>query len=292
MDVVAELVGAVDAVCATDPSLLADAESVEALHRQLDRLEAVVCRASASFDAGGHWQPDGARSAAAWIATRRRLPWATARRRLHLGRALRHLPVVEEAWLAGDISISHVAAVADARTASTEDALARDEAVVVGHARDLQFRHFARTLAYWCQLADPDGAEAASTKVHDGRRLHLSASWRGQWFLDGIFDAIGAEILANELKKIDDELFQGDWAEAKARVGERVCVADLARTRPAPGRRPGGDGPALRRAGGVRRPRPGHQRGGAPQAVHRGHPRRGAGAGAGVLPPLLRHRFV
>ena len=102
--------------------------------------------------------------------------------------------------------------------------------MLVHQARELQFRHFGRTLAYWLQLADPDGAEERAAKTHDSRRLHLSASWNGQWYLDGIFDAIGGEILCQELKKIEKELFDADWAEAKARVGEGVCAGDLHRT--------------------------------------------------------------
>ncbi len=230
MDAIAELVEGIDALCGADPSAVSDGEAIEVLYRQLDRLEAAVCRASASFDAGGEWQADGARSAAAWIATRRRMPWASARRRVLVGRALRHRPATEEAWLAGDIGIAHVSALAEARTASAEEALARDEAMLVGQARHLQFRHFARTLAYWAQLADPDGSEKEAAKIHDRRRLHLSSSWKGQWYLDGVFDAIGGEILCQELKRIEKELFDADWAEAKARVGEGVCAGDLHRT--------------------------------------------------------------
>jgi hypothetical protein len=32
------------------------------------------------------------------------------------------------------------------------------------------------------------------------------------------------------LKRIEKELFEADWAEAKDRLGDRVCVADLRRT--------------------------------------------------------------
>ena len=38
MDVVRSLVSAVDALCAADPSTLADGESLVALHRELERL--------------------------------------------------------------------------------------------------------------------------------------------------------------------------------------------------------------------------------------------------------------
>src|SRR5205085_6708857 len=39
-------------------------------------------------------------------------------------------------------------------------------------------------------------------------------------------------IVSRALKKIEHELFEADWAEAKVRVGEGVSAADLAR-RPA-----------------------------------------------------------
>ena len=103
MDVLEELRSAVDAVVAADPARLGDRVAILALHRQLERLEAATTRATAAFDAGGAWEADGARSAAAWLATRARVAMPVARRRLRLGRALRHLPVAETAWLAGDI---------------------------------------------------------------------------------------------------------------------------------------------------------------------------------------------
>ena len=241
MGPIAELVGVVDVVCGAEPSMLADGEAIEALYRQLDRLEAAACRASACFDAGGEWQADGARGAGAWIATRRRMPMSAGRRRVLLGRALRHLPETEQAWLAGDIGIAQVSLLAEARTPRTEEALARDEAMLVGQAKELQHRHFAKAMAYWAQLADPDGAEGQAKLNYQRRKLHLSQSWEGQWYLDGIFDAIGGEILNQELKKIEIELFHADWAEAKARVGDRVsppcCVGPRLSGGPTPSSR-------------------------------------------------------
>ena len=74
MNVLAELTGAIDAVCEAEPARLADCESIQGLHRQLERLNAATTRATAAFEAGGTWEADGARSAAAWLATRARLP--------------------------------------------------------------------------------------------------------------------------------------------------------------------------------------------------------------------------
>ncbi|HEX2193148.1 MAG TPA: HNH endonuclease signature motif containing protein [Acidimicrobiales bacterium] len=50
------------------------------------------------------------------------------------------------------------------------------------------------------------------------------------WFLDGAFDPIAGEILAAELRRLDDGLFAADWAEARQRVGEEVRARDLRRS--------------------------------------------------------------
>jgi hypothetical protein len=225
-----ELIAAVDGLCAADPALLGDGEALQVLHRQLDRLEAATTRAAAAFDAGRSWEAEGARTASAWLAVRCHLPLASARRRVQLGRALRHMPAVEAAWLTGDIGHAQVALLAGARTPTAEACFERDEALLVGHACTLSYRQFSRALAYWTQLADPEGTEQSAEAQHQGRRFHLSHTFGGSWRLDGLLDPINGSIVASVLKRIDDELFAADWAAAKARVGERVSAADLART--------------------------------------------------------------
>ncbi len=229
-DVLTNLVAALDAVCGADPMLLGDGGAVVVLHRQLERLEAATTRATAAFDAGGTWEADGARSAAAWVATRCRLPVPAARRRVRLGRELRHMPLTEAAWVAGDIGAAHVAQLADARTPATSQFFERDEAILVDHARGLQHRQFGRALSYWSQLADPDGSEESSDAQRRSRRVHLSVGWGGTWILDGVFDPVSGAIVDTALARIEKELFDADWSEARQRVGEAVCGTDLARS--------------------------------------------------------------
>src|SRR5207244_1417487 len=178
------LTTAIDGICAADPAQLADRETIQALHRQLERLDAATTRATSAFEAAGTWEADGARSAAAWVATRCRVPVTAARRRLRLGRALRHMAGVEAAWLAGDIDAPRVAALAEARTPASAACFARDETVLVEQAARLSHRQFARALAYWRQRADPDGVEHGARAAHGARRLHLSQSFAGAWVLD------------------------------------------------------------------------------------------------------------
>ena len=243
-DPVAQLDRALDRLVDADPGVLAGGDAVVALSRQLARLEAVAARASAAFERRGEWRADGARTADAWLAVRCREPVGTARRRVALGRVLPGLPVVEAAGLAGGVGSSAVELLARARTEATAAALREDEAKLVGHARTLHPRAFARVVAYWRQLADPDGAEEEAAALHEARHLHLSSSFQGRWFLDGVLDPVGGEVVATALARIDEELFRADWAEARAQHGELASVDRLARTpATAAGRRPGGAGP-------------------------------------------------
>jgi hypothetical protein len=230
LDATEELTAVVDALGAVDPLALADGETIRALHRQLERLNAVTVRATAAFEAGRSWEDEGAKTASAWVGVRCRQPVATARRRLALGRALRWIPAVEAAWLAGDIGEAHVGLLAGARTPVTEEAFARDEDWLVAQAQELRYDHFARALAYWGQLADPDGTERTAEGQHRARRLHLSQTFGGCWVLDALFDPITGAVVAKVLKSIEEELFAADWAEARERVGDSVTGADLART--------------------------------------------------------------
>lgn len=108
-------------LCGTDPAALRDPETIVELNRLLARLDAVNTRATAAFDTAREWDASGARTAAAWIRTRCGIPTPTARRRVRLGRALRHLPTAEAAWLEGDICDSHVLALDAVRTPNTEE---------------------------------------------------------------------------------------------------------------------------------------------------------------------------
>jgi hypothetical protein len=211
-DVVGQLVAAVDALCAVDAAALTDAETIVTLHRQLERLDAVTTGAVAAFDASRAWEADGARSATAWLATRARLPESTCRRRLQRGRALRHAPGTQAAWRAGAITHAHVDALVAARTDATADAFDRDETMLVGLAGDLSWREFHRAVTYWRQLADPDGVETDAVTRHAARRLHLSQILDGMWILDGCLDPIGGAAVAGALERIDQQLFETDWA--------------------------------------------------------------------------------
>jgi len=221
---------ALDALCAEDPARLADRESINDLYRQLSRAEAVVARASAAFDAGREWDEDRARSAAGWLAASTHVPKTLARRRVSVGRELRQMDVVAKAWLCGEVGEAQVNLLARARTPRRAETFTRDEELLVSQAATLRYGHFCRALAYWCYRADPDGSEDEAADDFKARQLHLSEGFRGTKILNGTLEPIGGSIVADELARIEQDLFEADWAEARDRVGPDVCAGDLTRT--------------------------------------------------------------
>lgn len=221
---------AIDALAASDPVAYADRESMEALQRALARLEAFATKAAAAFETSGAWAPDGAQTAASWMAAVCHLPNGQARRLLRRGRALAQLPDTERAWSTGQITGAQVDTLVGLRRAATAESLARDEALLVEQARTLRFESFVRTTAYWEQLADPDGTEAAAEARRARRDVSLAASFQGMWLGRLTLDPIAGAIVSDELTRLEEGLFEADWAEARASLGRDPKAGDLART--------------------------------------------------------------
>ena len=68
--------------------------------------------------------------------------------------------------------------------------MARDEDMLVSQAKELGFEDFSRVLAYWKQLADPDGAEASEEEKKASRDVFLESSYAGMWLGQMTLDPI------------------------------------------------------------------------------------------------------
>jgi hypothetical protein len=207
-----------------------DGASIVELERLFSRFESFVTEATAAFEVGEEWAADGAKTAAAWISSTCRVPRAAAKRRVRLARTLCHLPVCAEAWRDGAIGVDQARAIASARRHRTEASMARDEAMLVAQATDMGFEDFYRALSYWKQLADPDGAQAADEERTAARNVFLESSCSGVWLGQMTLDAVSGSIVANELTRLERELFEADCAEAKERLGPSPHIDELART--------------------------------------------------------------
>lgn len=116
------------------------------------------------------------------------------------------------------------------RNDSTDEVLARDEPVLVDQARSLRFDRFVRACAYWKQRADPDGADRDDEQRRSRRDVYLVHSFGGLWLGSMTLDPVSGSIVAGELERLEQALFDADWAEARAALGRDPGVTELART--------------------------------------------------------------
>src|SRR3546814_5189955 len=79
-------------------------------------------------------------------------------------------------------------------------------------------------------IFDPDGAERSAEDAEDARSLHLSQTIDDMWFGRIVLDPVRGAIVSETLDMIERELFEADWAEAKARLGRKPLLDELART--------------------------------------------------------------
>jgi hypothetical protein len=227
---ITQLRRALDELFEVGPAACADPESIVELQVELNRLEALVCQATAEFDEGGAWAADGAKTPAAWISTKCRLPRGQAQRRIKVGRVLRHLDHTAGAFQEGSISSEHVRLIALKHKGVTEAPLERDEAVLVEQAQRLQFNQFVQSLAYWEQLADPDGCDATEEERRARRDVYLESTIEGMWLGGMTLDQISGTIVSRELKRLEKGLFEADWAAARERLGREPKAHELDRT--------------------------------------------------------------
>ena len=192
-----------------------DGASIVELHQLQSRLDSFVTEATAAFEVGEEWAADGAKTAASWLATRCRLARRGAKRKVRLGRTLRHLPAVAEAWRDGAIGADQAQAIASARRHRTESSMARDEEMLVAQAKEMGFEDFSRVLDYWKQLADPDGAEASDEERKASRDVFLESSLGGLWLGQMTLDPISGAIVSNELNRLEHDLFEADFQRSR-----------------------------------------------------------------------------
>jgi hypothetical protein len=219
-----------EALIASGAANYGDGASMEKLHHLEARFASFMTEATAAFEAGEEWAAEGAKTAASWISSRCQVPRAAAKRRVRLGRSLRHLPAVAEAWRAGDIGEDVARAIVSARRHRTEASMARDEEMLVTQACDMSFEDFLRALAYWKQLADPDGAEASEEERRASRNVFLETSFSGLWLGQMTLDPVSGAIVSNELNRLEHDLFEADCARAKEHLGRTARIDELART--------------------------------------------------------------
>ncbi len=136
-----------------------------ALERLSVRLRTVIGSFATDLEARDAHRADAASSMADWMAARTGERRATTGSRLFLARELRSMPQTAAALREAAITESHASVLARALNPRTAEAFARDEAMLVGHAKKLTADQLVEVIEFWLRRHDPDGAERRRTNA-------------------------------------------------------------------------------------------------------------------------------
>ena len=205
----------------------ASAELVQRLKAQLAGLEAEVIGA---YDASMQWAAAGHRSAKVALRHRCRMHGGEAAGVVSLARALRSMPATSLALADGVITANHARRLA---RAATRPEFADAEAFLLDKAGSLSFRDFERAVAYWEQVVDEarrgDDPEPPDPREVN-REVHVSKTLSDMTRVDAWLDPVGGATFGEVLRRIETELFDADWQQAKNEYGDAVTVDRLWRT--------------------------------------------------------------
>ena len=229
----AGLLQAIDELLEVDAQSLSDADleafAVEAIDMQ-SRLSAAVGHVLAEWDARRVWAADGPRSARAHLAHHANVSRAQAGVEVGRCRRLRHAPLVAEAFRRGEIGADRADLLGRVNGPELRSLFQRDEAILVEAARSLPWDDFETVVRRWKDHADDESGRDPSRQRHRDRRLSIVSTVFGTVDLAGHGPALEGAIVAQEVERLEAELFADDLAKARAEWGDDVALDKLART--------------------------------------------------------------
>ena len=187
-------------------------EDFAELQTVCERLESERLRRLREIERRRCFERDGFLSAASWLHARFGVAWGAARQSVQVARALEAMPIARRALEAGEISLSAVRVLTQARETDPE-AFSRSEAQLVEAARIHATGDLQRIAAYWRQAAERERAASGEDQLRERRRLHASLTFMGMVRVDGDLDPETGETLLTALRAVLD-------AEARSGTGD------------------------------------------------------------------------
>jgi len=195
-----------------------------------NRVQALDARFIEALDASGVWARRGHRNVTAMLASGNAHPADSAGRARRASRLCK-MRLVEQAFVAGDITADHVRLLGELTQRRWLAAFTEAEAYLVDSATSLSWREFAHVVEVWKSVADPTEPELKADSDAAAREFHLSRSFNERGIANGAFTPEARVILTTELDRITKQLLTHDCEEAKTRLGrEQVTGSDLLRT--------------------------------------------------------------
>ena len=191
-----------------------------------------------AVDAGAFYSL-GFRSPTDWLATTTREGVGACKTTLRLADRIRHMPIVREAFGAGDLAESALRLLADAWSIEVADVFARDEDMLCRWATTLSHKDFKFVLDTWRLHADPDQADTTAEERYDSRSVHLSAMLDGMGRIDGTLDPEGFALVREAVRAVSQPCAGDTRTAAQRRADGVVTMARivLENVEPVPGRK-------------------------------------------------------
>jgi Domain of unknown function (DUF222)/HNH endonuclease len=177
---------------AEDPDALPPAESglqLAGLFRFRNSLDAELVRRTAALDRSRAYAASGAHSAGAWLEREARLSPSAAFEQVRVARQLERLPEATRAFGAGEVGFQHCAAITRVTEEAPGGVVAEAEPALVEAARQTDPYRLAKLTRHLRHTFDADACLADFERRQARRKVHLSESMDGLFFLDGVLDA-------------------------------------------------------------------------------------------------------
>ena len=232
---VAELTAETRRLLGVDRAALPPAElhrlAVDAV-RLLSSVSALATEVVAEWDAQRVWEDDGSKSAGCRLGRDAGCDAETTKTIVWRGRRLRTMPLTLEAYRSGSLSTDHVDVLCRANRPEVASLFARDERTLVEPAATLTFDDFKIAVSHWRNIADDEGAEDDAQRRHERRYLRSASTLDGVVDVQGRLSPIDGAIFQTELFRLEQQMFEADWAAARAEHGDAATERHLARTSP------------------------------------------------------------
>ncbi len=231
----ADLASALNRVSALSAGELWDHETREllsGLEVGARRIDAARVAVLGQAQRSGLYQVDGHASAKVMVRHTCRLSSAEALRRERQEDALRHLPLLADAYRAGAMGTEQIDLVSRVYlNKRVRHALVDFQPEVLVLATECEYPVFESVLRQWERATDDDGPEPKADPAHKNRHFSLTQDPESlAWKARGSLGPLQGAKVDNLLRRLADREREHDWAEARAVHGDAACAADLART--------------------------------------------------------------
>ena len=207
---------------------LAVIDEFERLGRQLD---AAKLRLHETIDATGVYAVDGHRGAKPMIANAGQLSGPEAAGRDKAMRVLQTLPLVAEAYRAGDVSSCMVRKLGRVHSnPRVRPFMTEADSWFLSHALNDTYEFFEITVDEWERLADEDGANQRDSRHERARNHTMTQDEDGEWHWKGQAAAFEGAISKDIFDAFEKIEFDIDWQWAKDNYGDDANSTHMPRT--------------------------------------------------------------